>query len=214
MRVAINNSIALLNAAGAIHVHAFQSMSATLTLSAASCCMSMAMRLDKFLKLDSCRFSTKMNLASFLFHRHLFDQGNKFMYAHYRHPPTPPITATIGHPRGVQTLNCTEIEKHHVTVHGESLHCQWGLVSRDGWALVDDSDNWGLTAGAIKDTHIHVNVDTGTSTNMDRSFHTCAYMQTHMHTQYTHAHTHPHPHPHTTPGAEWWDSPNTDDSDW
>ena len=33
-------------------------------------------------------------------------------------------------------------------MHGESLHCEWGLVSRDGWSVVDDSDNWGLTEGA------------------------------------------------------------------
>ena len=46
-------------------------------------------------------------------------------------------------------------------MHGESLHCEWGLVSRDGWSVVDDSDNWGLTEG-----------------------------------------------------AEWWDTRNTDDSDW
>ena len=60
---------------------------------------------------------------------------------------------------GAESLNCTEVQ--NVTVHGESLHCEWGLVSRDGWSLVDDTPNWALTAG-----------------------------------------------------AEWWDTPNTDDSDW
>lgn len=60
---------------------------------------------------------------------------------------------------GVETLNCTQNNGTHV--HGESLHCEWGLVSRDGWSVVDDSDNWGLTEG-----------------------------------------------------AEWWDTRNTDDSDW
>jgi hypothetical protein len=33
-------------------------------------------------------------------------------------------------------------------VHDESLHCEWGLVSRSGWAVVDDTTNWGLTKGA------------------------------------------------------------------
>ena len=31
-----------------------------------------------------------------------------------------------------------------VTVHDESLHCAWGLMSTDGWAAYDDSANWGL----------------------------------------------------------------------
>jgi alpha-glucosidase (family GH31 glycosyl hydrolase) len=60
---------------------------------------------------------------------------------------------------GAQTLNCTHNEK--IAVHSEGLHCEWGLISRDGWALVDDTDNWALTKG-----------------------------------------------------AEWWESPNSDDSDW
>ena len=90
---------------------------------------------------------------------------------------------------GAQSLNCTLNAK--VAVHGpllhvapfphsadqplpvavsdvlarratdEGLHCEWGLASRDGWSLVDDSTNWALT-----------------------------------------------------PGAEWWDSPNSDDIDW
>jgi alpha-glucosidase (family GH31 glycosyl hydrolase) len=38
------------------------------------------------------------------------------------------------------SLNCAEIQ--NVTANGESLHCEYGLVSRDGWALVDDSDNY------------------------------------------------------------------------
>jgi alpha-glucosidase (family GH31 glycosyl hydrolase) len=33
-------------------------------------------------------------------------------------------------------------------VHGEKLHCAWGLVSRSGWSVVDDSVNWALTKGA------------------------------------------------------------------
>jgi len=38
---------------------------------------------------------------------------------------------------GPTTLNCTL--NSHIIVHAESLHCEWGLVSRDGWALLDDS---------------------------------------------------------------------------
>jgi alpha-glucosidase (family GH31 glycosyl hydrolase) len=60
---------------------------------------------------------------------------------------------------GTQTLDCNSNAK--IAVHDEGLHCEWGLISRDGWALVDDSTNWALT-----------------------------------------------------PGAEWWDSPNSDDTDW
>lgn len=60
---------------------------------------------------------------------------------------------------GAISLNCTE--NNGTQVHDESLHCEWGLVSRAGWALVDDSTNWALT-----------------------------------------------------PGAEWWDSPNTNAVDW
>jgi hypothetical protein len=38
---------------------------------------------------------------------------------------------------GVTSLNCTE--NANITVHGEKLHCAWGLISKDGWSLVDDS---------------------------------------------------------------------------
>lgn len=47
---------------------------------------------------------------------------------------------------GVQTLNCTLCANQKV--HDESLHCEWGLISRDGWSIVDDTDNWALTPGA------------------------------------------------------------------
>ena len=46
---------------------------------------------------------------------------------------------------GVESLNCTE--NNGVHVHGESLHCEWGLVSKDGWSVVDDTENWALTEG-------------------------------------------------------------------
>lgn len=39
----------------------------------------------------------------------------------------------------VQSLNCTL--NANVSVHEESLHCEWGLISRGGWAVVDDSKN-------------------------------------------------------------------------
>lgn len=38
---------------------------------------------------------------------------------------------------GPISLNCTKVA--NVRVHDESLHCTWGLVSRDGWAVVDDT---------------------------------------------------------------------------
>lgn len=38
---------------------------------------------------------------------------------------------------GVISLNCTE--NANVTVHSEQLHCHWGLVSRGGWAVVNDT---------------------------------------------------------------------------
>ena len=43
---------------------------------------------------------------------------------------------------GVITLNCTENEFKFV--HGEALHCEWGLVSQEGWSLVDDTQNYAL----------------------------------------------------------------------
>lgn len=39
---------------------------------------------------------------------------------------------------GSISLNCTVNGK--VIVHGEGLHCAWGLVSRDGWSVLDDTD--------------------------------------------------------------------------
>ena len=44
---------------------------------------------------------------------------------------------------GVVTLNCTE--NANLRIHDESLHCRWGLVSRSGWAAVQDADNYLLT---------------------------------------------------------------------
>jgi alpha-glucosidase (family GH31 glycosyl hydrolase) len=43
---------------------------------------------------------------------------------------------------GVNPLNCSFWYGRQV--HSESLHCEWALISRDGWAVVDDSANWGL----------------------------------------------------------------------
>lgn len=37
----------------------------------------------------------------------------------------------------VISLNCSEIANK--TVHQESLHCAWGLTSRDGWSIIDDT---------------------------------------------------------------------------
>jgi hypothetical protein len=46
---------------------------------------------------------------------------------------------------GVVPLNCTE--NAWITVHDEELHCEWGVVSRDGWAVVNDTSNYALTDG-------------------------------------------------------------------
>ena len=45
---------------------------------------------------------------------------------------------------GPTSLNCTS--NANITVHDEGLHCAWGLVSRSGWAVVDDSETWSLDA--------------------------------------------------------------------
>ncbi len=29
-------------------------------------------------------------------------------------------------------------------MHGEVLHCEWGLISKEGWSLIDDSLNYAL----------------------------------------------------------------------
>ena len=47
---------------------------------------------------------------------------------------------------GVVSLNCTE--NANITVHDEQLHCEWGVISRNGWAVVDDTQNQALSAGA------------------------------------------------------------------
>jgi alpha-glucosidase (family GH31 glycosyl hydrolase) len=45
-----------------------------------------------------------------------------------------------------QNLNCTDIAAAHAVGNdGEGLHCAMGLVSRQGWVLVDDSDNYLLS---------------------------------------------------------------------
>ncbi|KAK3233298.1 hypothetical protein CYMTET_56397 [Cymbomonas tetramitiformis] len=40
------------------------------------------------------------------------------------------------------SLNCTIVDGR--TVHEEGLHCAWGLASRSGWSVVDDSDTQAL----------------------------------------------------------------------
>jgi alpha-glucosidase (family GH31 glycosyl hydrolase) len=40
------------------------------------------------------------------------------------------------------SLNCSTIAGKKV--HGESLHCRYGVVSKSGWAVLDDSDNYML----------------------------------------------------------------------
>jgi alpha-glucosidase (family GH31 glycosyl hydrolase) len=43
---------------------------------------------------------------------------------------------------GPVSLNCSVWVGQ--MVNRESLHCEYGLISRDGWATIDDSTNWGL----------------------------------------------------------------------
>ena len=46
-------------------------------------------------------------------------------------------------------LNCTLVNSELQNQCGwdeSDCQCEWGLVSRDGWAVVDDADNWGLDA--------------------------------------------------------------------
>lgn len=58
----------------------------------------------------------------------------------------------------VISLNCTEIANK--TVHQESLHCAWGLASRDGWSIIDDTgapvmdanDFWSASVVDVDDT--------------------------------------------------------------
>jgi hypothetical protein len=45
---------------------------------------------------------------------------------------------------GVVSLNCTE--NAAIQVHGEELHCEWGLISRSGWSVVNDTANYVLDA--------------------------------------------------------------------
>jgi len=42
----------------------------------------------------------------------------------------------------VISLNCSMIA--NVSIHDESLHCEWALFSTDGWAIIDDSTNYAL----------------------------------------------------------------------
>ena len=55
-------------------------------------------------------------------------------------------------------LNCTV--NAGVDDNGEFNHCEWGLVSRDGWVVYDDSFNaftdendWWSTAGPSSPNH-------------------------------------------------------------
>jgi hypothetical protein len=67
---------------------------------------------------------------------------------------------------GPTSLNCTE--NAHIKVHSETLHCTWGLVSRAGWSIYDDSDSpvlneygwWGEPSADKKSTTFVNNSDT------------------------------------------------------
>lgn len=47
---------------------------------------------------------------------------------------------------GPVSLNCTE--NSWMSVHSESLHCEWGVVSSQGWTIVNDTSNQALTSQA------------------------------------------------------------------
>eukprot|EP01125_Pyxidicula_operculata_P005865 TRINITY_DN2050_c0_g6_i2.p1 TRINITY_DN2050_c0_g6~~TRINITY_DN2050_c0_g6_i2.p1 ORF type:complete len:1034 (+),score=272.65 TRINITY_DN2050_c0_g6_i2:380-3481(+) len=51
---------------------------------------------------------------------------------------------------GVIPLNCTQ--NANITVHDESLHCEWGVISKAGWSVIDDTQNWGLNSNDWWDT--------------------------------------------------------------
>ena len=67
---------------------------------------------------------------------------------------------------GPTSLNCTD--NAHIRVHGESLHCTWGLISRDGWSVYDDSTApvldhtgwWGKASFDKQNTTFVTNSDT------------------------------------------------------
>ena len=49
------------------------------------------------------------------------------------------------------TLNCTELVAWSGNQCGwdkSDCQCEWGVVSRDGWAVVDDGANYALSAEA------------------------------------------------------------------
>jgi hypothetical protein len=46
---------------------------------------------------------------------------------------------------GPISLNCTE--NAGTTVHGETLHCEWGVASRQGWSVYNDTANYCLGDG-------------------------------------------------------------------
>jgi len=61
---------------------------------------------------------------------------------------------------GSISLNCTE--NSIIKVHDEDLHCAWGLISRDGWTVLDDTkgpyldDNeWPSPQGSADDSDLY-----------------------------------------------------------
>jgi hypothetical protein len=67
---------------------------------------------------------------------------------------------------GPTSLNCTE--NANIKVHAETLHCTWGLISRAGWSIYDDSESpvlneygwWGEPSADKKTTTWLNNSDT------------------------------------------------------
>jgi hypothetical protein len=71
-------------------------------------------------------------------------QNSTFTSWSYGQPNTGNLLGTIKSldELSVVSLNCTE--NANIVVHDEVLHCEWGLISTEGWSLVDDSQNYAL----------------------------------------------------------------------
>ena len=65
-----------------------------------------------------------------------------FQSWYYGQPNTGNLLGTIKSldELGVVSLNCTQNE--FIFVHGEALHCEWGLISQEGWSVIDDHLNY------------------------------------------------------------------------
>eukprot|EP00823_Brevimastigomonas_motovehiculus_P005518 TRINITY_DN4082_c0_g1_i1.p1 TRINITY_DN4082_c0_g1~~TRINITY_DN4082_c0_g1_i1.p1 ORF type:complete len:921 (+),score=210.99 TRINITY_DN4082_c0_g1_i1:343-2763(+) len=77
-------------------------------------------------------------------HVESIDIQSTFTSWHYGEKDTGNLLGTIRSldKLGVTSLNCTENQA--IIVHDESLHCEWGLIGREGWAIIDDTTDYAL----------------------------------------------------------------------